>query len=258
MKKTTTTTIALFYIAAIVAIMLPSEAKAESFGKDLTAKVRIGYNIGGTAPIGLPEEIRSIDKYRMSPSIMVGMDVQKPLCGKWGILSGVRFEGKMMNGDVTTKAYHMKIRKGDSEMEGLFTGKVHQKVSQWMFTIPVMGTYTFNEKLQLKAGPYFSFLVVKDFHGIASDGYLRQGDPTGPKILIGSREGEWATYDFNDDMRTFQMGVAAGLDWKFYRDFGLSVDLNWGLNGIFKKDFKVVEQTLFPIYGTIGFFYHIK
>ena len=32
----------------------------------------------------------------------------------------------------------------------------------------------------------------------------------------------------------------------------------WGLNGIFKKDFKVIDNTLFPIYGTIGFFYHLK
>jgi hypothetical protein len=30
------------------------------------------------------------------------------------------------------------------------------------------------------------------------------------------------------------------------------------LNGIFKKDFKTVEDTLYPIYGSIGFFYHFR
>jgi hypothetical protein len=51
------------------------------------------------------------------------------------------------------------------------------------------------------------------------------------------------------------MGVAVGIDWAFYRRLGLSADLSWGLTGIHRGDFKTVEQTLFPIYGTIGFFY---
>ena len=34
--------------------------------------------------------------------------------------------------------------------------------------------------------------------------------------------------------------------------------LNWGLTGIFPSDFKTVEQTLYPVYGTIGVFYRLK
>ena len=252
MKKITTIFICL------LALMMSTQAEAESFVNDLQYKFRVGYNIGGTAPVGLPEEIRRIDGYKLTPSFLFGVDVQKPLGGKWGLLVGVHFEGKNMNADATAKAYHMKMKKGDSELEGLFTGKVHQEVTEWMFTIPVQATYTFNNKLQVKAGPYMSILTAKDFDGIASDGYIRQGGATGAKVLIGNKEGEWATYNFKDDMRTIQVGLAAGLDWSFYRNFGLSVDLNWGLNGIFKKDFKVIDNTLFPIYGTIGFFYHLK
>jgi hypothetical protein len=51
------------------------------------------------------------------------------------------------------------------------------------------------------------------------------------------------------------MGVAVGIDWAFHRRLGLSADLSWGLTGIHHGDFKTVEQTLFPIYGTIGLFY---
>ena len=51
------------------------------------------------------------------------------------------------------------------------------------------------------------------------------------------------------------VGIAAGVDWQLHRNIGLSADVNWGLTGIFKKDFKTVEQTLYPIYGTIGAFY---
>ena len=242
----------------ILALLASTLSKANSWDDDLQVKARAGYSIGGTAPIGMPETIRSIDAYKLTPSFMFGLDIQKSIGDKWGLLTGLHFENKAMNGDVTTKAYHMEVRKGDSMMEGLFTGKVHQEVTQWMFTLPIQATYSFNDKLQLKAGPYFSLLINKDFSGIASDGYLRQNDPTGPKILMGSKEGEWATYDFSDDMRRFQFGLAVGIDWQFYRNFGLSADLNWGLNGIFKSDFKTVDQTLFPIYATIGLFYRLK
>lgn len=242
----------------ILALLASTLLKANSWDDDLQVKARAGYSIGGTAPIGMPETIRSIDAYKLTPSFMFGLDIQKSIGDKWGLLTGLHFENKAMNGDVTTKAYHMEVRKGDSMMEGLFTGKVHQEVTQWMFTLPIQATYSFNDKLQLKAGPYFSLLINKDFSGIASDGYLRQNDPTGPKILMGSKEGEWATYDFSDDMRRFQFGLAVGIDWQFYRNFGLSADLNWGLNGIFKSDFKTVDQTLFPIYATIGLFYRLK
>jgi hypothetical protein len=152
----------------------------------------------------------------------------------------------------------MVVRKGDSELEGLFTGKVHQEVKEWMLTLPIQATFSFSDKLQLKAGPYFSLLTSKDFSGIASDGYLRQTDPTGPKILMGDKDGEWATYDFSSEMRNFQVGLGVGLDWQFYKNLGASVDLNWGLNGIFNSDFKTVDQTLFPIYGTIGVFYRLR
>ena len=248
-----------FLLNIILAPMerISAEPLADSNSK-VQFKVRMGYSIGGTAPIGLPATIRHIDSYSLGPSALIGVDIQKSLCGKWGILTGVRFENKAFEVDATTKAYHMEVRRGDSELEGLFTGKVHQEVTQVMFTFPIYATYTFNPKLQLKAGPYFSVVCSKDFSGIASDGYIRQGNPTGPKIDIGATETEWATYDFSDDMRTFQMGIAAGIDWSFYRNWGLSADLNWGLNGIFPRSFKTIEDTLYPIYGTIGFYYHLK
>ena len=74
---------------------------------------------------------------------------------------------------------------------------------------------------------------------------------------MGDRAGEWATYDFGDDLRSSQFGLTVGIDWTFCRHLGLSADLSWGLTGIFPGDFKTVEQTLYPIYGTIGVFYRI-
>ena len=239
-------------------LLFASRVQAYNLVDSLQLRIRAGYSIGATTPIPLPETIRSIDGYRLTPSFMVGFDAMLPLKGKWGVALGLHFENKGMEGDVTTKAYHMELVKGDSRIEGLFTGHVKQKVTQWMLTIPLQATLQLGRKVTLKGGPYVSVLLSSDFSGIASDGYLRQGDPTGAKILMGSKEDEWASYDFSEEMRRMQFGIGIGADWQVYRRLGVSADLNWGLTGIFPGDFKTVEQSLYPIYGTIGIFYRLK
>ena len=246
--------IIIIIIGMMLTFGMVSTVKAVTLDS-LQLKARVGYNIGGTTPIPLPETIRSIDSYSLTPSFMVGFEAMLPLCQKWGIMAGLHFENKGMKASVTTKAYYMEVVKVDQRLEGLFTGHVEQKIKQWMLTIPVQATLQVSRKVMLKGGPYLSILLSKEFSGIASDGYLRQGDPTGIKILMGDKEGEWATYEFDDDMRSVQFGIGVGADWQVYKGLGVSADLNWGLTGVFPGDFKAVEQTLFPIYGTIGVFY---
>ena len=246
--------IIIIIIGMMLTFGMVSTVKAVTLDS-LQLKARVGYNIGGTTPIPLPETIRSIDSYSLTPSFMVGFEAMLPLCQKWGIMAGLHFENKGMKASVTTKAYYMEVVKGDQRLEGLFTGHVEQKIKQWMLTIPVQATLQVSRKVMLKGGPYLSILLSKEFSGIASDGFLRQGDPTGIKILMGDKEGEWATYEFDDDMRSVQFGIGVGADWQVYKGLGVSADLNWGLTGVFPGDFKAVEQTLFPIYGTIGVFY---
>ncbi len=242
-------------IVACAFFAVPALAQKGELSGTLDVKARVGYSIGGTAPLGMPATIRSIDSFRPAFSIMAGADATLSLGQGWGILAGLHVENKGMTTEVSTKGYRMEVVKGDSRLDGLFTGHVKQEVTQWMLTIPVEATYSVSRTVTVKAGPYVSVLLKKDFSGIASDGYLRQGDPTGPRINMGNVEGEWATYDFSDDMRRLQLGIAAGVDWQVYRNFGLSADLNWGLTGIFPGSFKTVEQTLYPIYGTLGIFY---
>lgn len=241
----------------VLAFGMSVTAKAGEPGS-LQVRARAGYSIGGTLPLPLPETIRSIDSYSLTPSFLVGIDAQLPLNEKWGIAAGLRYENKAMKAEVTTKSYHMEVIKGGSHLSGLFTGHVSQKSTQWMLTVPVQAALELGRKVMLRGGPYVSFLLSKEFSGIASDGYLREGNPTGSKILMGDKEGEWATYEFDDDLRTVQFGIGVGADWQVYKRFGVSADLNWGLTGIFPSDFKTVEQTLYPIYGTIGVFYRLK
>ena len=247
------------YIILIVAASMFIGKPAEAGTLDsLQLKARVGYSIGGTTPIPLPATIRSIESYSLTPSFMAGFDAMLPLTRQWAVMTGLRFENKGMKASITTKAYFMEVVKGDQKMAGLFTGHVEQKVKQWMLTVPVQATFTLSRRVMLKGGPYVSFLLDKGFSGIASDGYLRKDSPTGPKILMGNREGEWATYDFGDDMRSLQFGIGLGADWQVSKSLGVSADLSWGLTGVFPGDFKTVEQTLYPVYGTVGVFYRLK
>ena len=246
------------YILIILFVLTAHNVMAQNPNETFQMKARVGYAIGGTAPLGIPAEIRSIDKFRVTPNFMVGFDCQYRLSARFGLLGGVRFEIKDMDTEVTTKGYHMKVKMDEDELEGLYTGHVRQQVRQRMFTIPVQLTFRLSNSVTLKAGPYLSILTCRQFEGYAFDGYLRKDDPTGSKVVMGDKEGEWATYDFGEDMRRCQFGISAGVDWNFWRRLGLSADLAWGLTGIHHSDFKTVEQTLYPIYGTIGLFYRIK
>lgn len=225
---------------------------------NLRYQARLGYNIGGTAPIGMPAEIRSLDKFKPKGNLLIGLDAYKPLAGKWGLMAGFHYENKGMETDARVKNYHMEMRYGDQIIEGMFTGQVVTKVEEWMVTLPLQATYDVSERVRLKAGPYFSYVMSNDFSGHAYDGYLREGDPTGQKVELGHDEGERGDYDFTENLRHWQFGVDVGADWYFSRRIGVYADITWGLSAIFQKDFKTISQKLYPIYGSVGVIYKLK
>lgn len=119
--------------------------------------------------------------------------------------------------------------------------------------------------MRLKAGPYVSYVTSRKFEGWAYDGYLRRReeghdkhDPTGQKVMLGHNDGERGNYDFSDDMRSWQMGIDVGADWYITKRWGAKAGLSWGLTGIFHSGFDTIEQTMYPIYGTIGVVYQLK
>ena len=110
----------------------------------------------------------------------------------------------------------------------------------------------------LKAGPYVSLLTNGGFDGDAYNGYLRQDNPTGPKVEMAGKDGKHGVFEFDDDMRKVQLGIGGGADWAVGGRLGLSFELSWGLLPVFKSDFKTIKETLYPIYGTIGFTYQLN
>ena len=223
-----------YILALMLVVFTATQSMAIGIFDDLRYHVRLGYNIGGTAPLGMPATIRTLDKFTLGNNMTVGLDAYKPLTERWGLMAGFHYENKGMRTDARVKNYHMEMRYGDQVIEGMFTGQVVTKVTEWMLTMPIQATYNVSKKVRLKAGPYFSYVMSNDFSGYAYDGYLREGNPTGQKIELG-----------HDD------------DWYFSKRLGAYADLAWGLSAVFHKEFKTIEQKLYPIYGSVGLMYKL-
>ena len=248
----------ILLIVAVLAGAFATEMRAWGITENLNYTVRLGYNIGGTAPVGMPATIRSLEKFELQGNFLLGFDVQKDFWGDWGVMTGLRFEKKGMKIDAKVKNYHMEIVRGGDRLSGNFTGNNVSEADLQMITLPVMATFKPSERVTLKLGPYVSYVNTRVFKGYAYNGYLRVGDPTGQKINIGSDAETRGTYDFSSDLRRFQFGIDAGVDWRIYRRWGVYADLSWGLTGIHNSDFHTVEQTLYPIFGSLGVVYRLK
>ena len=219
-------------------------------------EIRAGVSIGGTSPLPLPVEIRSIDAYNPTLALMLEGNAIKWLgkTKKWGVITGVRLETKNMITKATVKNYGMEIIGNDgNRLKGYWTGGVKTKVRNAYITVPVLGAYKINSRLRAKAGAYVSYLMDEEFSGYVYEGYLREGNPTGKKVNFS--DGAIATYDFSDDLRKFAWGVQACVDWRAFKHLSVLADLTWGLNDIFKKDFNTITFAMYPIYLNVGFGY---
>lgn len=218
-------------------------------------EIKAGVNIGGTAPLPFPVEIRSIDSYspRFNGSLEGTVTRWLGEKGKWGVSTGIRLEVKGMTTGATVKNYSTEIVDIDSKVAGYWTGYVKTKYNSSFLTIPIMANYKLNKSWKFRAGVYASYRLDGDFSGYVTDGYLRQGTPMGIKVEF--KDGKQGTYDFSDDLRRFHTGIQLGASWTAFKHFNLNADLNWGLNDIFKKDFKTVSFNMYPIYLNIGFGY---
>lgn len=165
----------IFSLLACIGIALPgysqvdrNETLIRSALHGLEYEIKAGFSIGGTAPLPLPVEIRSIDGYNPTLAISIGGEVTKWIAvqNKLGIIVGLRLENKAMTTEATVKNYNMEILgQGGERISGVWTGGVKTKVHTAGLTIPLMTTYKLSNRWNIKAGPYFSYLLSREFSG---------------------------------------------------------------------------------------------
>ena len=169
--------------------------------RGLEYEVKAGFNIGGTSPLPLPKEIRALTGYSPNVNLAIEGDIIKWLGKeeKWGFIIGLRLETKGMEAEARTKNYSMEIIMDGKRMGGNWTGMVKTKFRASYFAVPVLAAMKVSDRVRFSAGPYVSFRTSGDFSGHVYEGYLREGDPTGNKVIF---EGESvAPYDFSDELR---------------------------------------------------------
>ena len=227
----------------------------KDFFAGLEYEVNAGTNIGGASPIPLPAEIRKINSYNPELNLQIGASARKWLGNdeKWGVGIGLRFETKGMKTKATVKNYGMEIIDNGKTLKGRWTGKVQTKYHSQQLVVPLTAYYKVSSSVRLNAGPYLAYAFSNDFDGFVSDGYLREGDPTGNKISFDAESK--ASYDFGDQLRKFQWGMQLGASVKVYKQLFINANLEWGCNDIFNSSFKTVSFDLYPIYLNLGFAY---
>ena len=252
------------YICGIAAASLAFAAAAQNDAPEglhsslrlgLEYEVNAGINIGGASPLPLPAEIRRINTYSPQLNLQIGTTITKWLTPekKWGASVGLRLETKSMETGATVKNYGMQIIQDGKMLSGKWTGDVRTKYSSQQLAIPITAVYRFNDRWRMNFGPYMAYAFTNSFDGYVSDGYLREGDPTGNKI---SFEGDSrATYDFGDELRRFQWGLQLGCSVRALKRLSVNANLTWGLNDIFKSSFKTVSFNMYPIFLNVGFGY---
>ncbi|MEY8485670.1 porin family protein [uncultured Parabacteroides sp.] len=256
-------------IAIYICMLVLSLATVPAFGQadrnqgiiksallGLEYEVKAGFNIGGTAPLPLPVEIREITGYNPTMAVAIEGNVTKwfDLERKWGMRIGVRLDNKGMKTDALVKNYGMEIiGDGGEIVKGNWTGHVKTNVKNTYLSFPVLATHQFNSRFSMNLGPYFAYMLEGDFSGNVYDGYLRENDPTGEKVVF--EDGKSALYDFSKNIRKFQWGAQLGAEWRAFKHLNVCADLTWGLNDIFHKDFKTITFAMYPIYLNVGFGY---
>lgn len=218
--------------------------------------VNVGFNLGGTTPLSLPNTIRAIDSWQPLLIPTLGYEIVYPINSNWGIGAGLRLEYKGMTVKDSVKYFHtiITVNQGgqSGEFEGDFSGKNKTVVKNGYLTLPVNVEYHSNENWRFKLGFYVAWLFKASFSGNVSDGYIRNGDSLGEKVLI-----DQADFSFGYEERRFDWGLQGGADRSLGKRFSVYANLNWGLQSIFPSSFQGVGFKMYNIYGNLGLSYRL-
>lgn len=254
MKKNKKINYHIIYI--IIFLSVPAVLCAQNdFWNRFEHKIVAGFNFGATAPLPIPEEVRKIEAWWPQFTPQLGYNILYKVNNRWGIGSGILLNYKGMGVKDKVKYMHTRVvvEDGtDKELEGYFVGKNKTTVKTAYVTIPVYASFRANDNWSFKAGGYVSYLFSGQFKGSVSDGYLRVGDPLGEKVEITK-----ATFDFNDDLRSFEFGLTAGAERKINNRFGVYGNIDWSLTPIFPSKFRAMEFDMYNIYITLGLTYKL-
>lgn len=221
--------------------------------KGWTFELRAGCNLGGVTPIPLPAEVRKIEHFNPRFNAQLELTATNWMQEHIGLSLGLRFEQMGMETKAQVKNYKMELINEGAVITGVWTGRVQTTFSASYLTLPLQMVYRFNDAIKFSAGTYFSWRFDGDFHGVVSDGHFRRGSSTGETIVFD--KDTKSPYTFKDYLSPISVGIQLGGSARVYKNLLFFADMKYGLNGIFKKNFKTLSFAMHPFYLGTGFAY---
>ena len=197
------------YIVTCLLLMSVSlSINAQEFRQHWEKKVFAAYNLGGTSPFPIPAEIRKINYWKPGFGGTLAFHLTRWLDPNWGVTTGLAIDLKGMKVEADVKYLYTSLVVGEGDHSGKFTGtfsgKDQTNVRNGYLVLPLMAAWRPNDQWSVRLGGYVAFQNDAKFEGVASDGYIRNGGPSGEKINV-----ERATYDFAEEVRSFDAGIMA-------------------------------------------------
>lgn len=229
------------------------QTKNSGFTPGLEHRILAGFNFGATTPIGFPNTIRKVNGYWPEFSPSLGYELSYRATRKWGAAVAVKLDYKGMGTKDEVQYFPTIITTEDGgRFQGDFSGKNKTIARNAYVSFPVSAVFTPNDKWRFNLGGYVAWLFSSNFYGTVSDGYIRNGGPTGEKVIITE-----ASFDFGKNMRTFDAGLQGGAAYRVGKKLSVNGNLNWGLRPIFPSDFQGMSFPLYNVYLTLGVTYKI-
>ena len=245
MKRTT--------LLTCVALLSAMTLQARTGVDKMEYSVSAGFNIGGSAPLGLPAEIRHIDSYSPTLNLSIGAQAACMFTPAWGVGAGLYLETKGMHSGIEARNYHltMNIIQGESTgvKTGYFTGKIKNETKISYLTIPIFAQWRPSVNWTFHAGPYISVALDRSFIGQVAEGKMRE-DPLHPALGILK-----ADYNYSDDIRKIDTGISLGAACRVYRALSVKAALQWGLLSTLDPSKRKIDMDTYNIYLNLGISY---
>lgn len=219
-------------------------------------RIIAGLNAGGLSPVPLPDNIRKIRTFNPTLNPYAGIEGVYELDSKWSIGLSPQLQYKGMKVKNEVKYMHTIIQMGEgaqaSSFEGAFSGTNYTDVKNLYLGIPVFVQFTPKGKWRYKLGGYMAFLIKSKFEGTVSDGYIRNGGSLGEKVEVTS-----ASFDFKEQLRTFDCGIYAGVSRELGERLSIDAGLQWGIRSAFPPSFRGISFPMYNIYAQLGVAYKL-
>lgn len=237
--------------ALIVGLVLLVSQNAKISAQDLHQSrlqwgISAGLNIGATAPLPIPSAVTKVYAWypNLNPSAKLWGLYRFDNSRLWAISFALEAERKSFS--ATTQLTNLEISFPGSDAVGIFSGNQNVSIHNTYLTLPLGINYSLlKHRLQLRLEGYASVLMSAGFKvKLDGDGTI-DNEPFAPD--------EIKSFDFEDQIRRYDLGLRFGAKYYFTQRIGAEVQLSYGFTPATKHSFRdMLPHGLHNIYGYAG------